>query len=222
MLDSWDLTGTGTLRRSLERDFPLGDVKGAYQLPARLAPEVARRVHPNNHEAILNVLLRRMAGQADHEVAAPFAFGVYGLDRGKRRPSGGSRRRGRPDPRRAAGGDRRARPPVPPRRSCSPARAPTQRGVGDTWVSRVRPCRRVDREGNRGTRQRRPRRRASRSARPHLGVLKTAAVVVPRAWRVEGRPPIRGENHRGVPAVNRARIGNIACPRASHDLLRRQ
>ena len=38
VLDGWDLTGTGTLRRSLERDFPRSDVKGAYQLLARLAP----------------------------------------------------------------------------------------------------------------------------------------------------------------------------------------
>jgi len=29
VLDGWDLTGTGTLRRSLERDFPRSDVKGA-------------------------------------------------------------------------------------------------------------------------------------------------------------------------------------------------
>jgi tRNA dimethylallyltransferase len=54
VLDGWDLTGTGTLRRSLERDFPRSDDKGAYQVLARLAPEVARRVHPNNYEAILN------------------------------------------------------------------------------------------------------------------------------------------------------------------------
>jgi tRNA dimethylallyltransferase len=50
---------------------------------ARLAPEVARRVHPNNYEAILNASVRRMAGQAGNEVAAPFAFAVYGLDRGE-------------------------------------------------------------------------------------------------------------------------------------------
>jgi hypothetical protein len=31
---------------------------------ARLAPEVALRVHPNNYEAILNALVRRMAGEA--------------------------------------------------------------------------------------------------------------------------------------------------------------
>ncbi len=83
VLDGWDLTGTGTLRRSLERDFPRSDVKGVYQVLARLAPEVARRVHPNNYEAILNALVRRMAGQASNEVATPFAFAVYGLDRGE-------------------------------------------------------------------------------------------------------------------------------------------
>jgi tRNA A37 N6-isopentenylltransferase MiaA len=83
VLDGWDLTGTGTLRRSLERDFPRSDVKGAYQALARLAPEVARRVHPNNYEAILNALVRRMAGEASNKVATPFAFAVYGVDRGE-------------------------------------------------------------------------------------------------------------------------------------------
>ena len=86
VLDGWDLTGTGTLRRSLERDFPRSDVKGAYQLLARLArlaPEGVRRVHPSNYEAILNALVRRMAGEASNKVATPFAFAVYGLDRGE-------------------------------------------------------------------------------------------------------------------------------------------
>ena len=67
VLDGWDLSGMGPLRRSLERDFPRSDVKGAYQMLARLAPEVARRVHPSNYEAILNALVRRMAGQAGNE-----------------------------------------------------------------------------------------------------------------------------------------------------------
>jgi tRNA dimethylallyltransferase len=82
VLDGWDLTGTGALRRSLGRDFPPGDAWGAYQVLARLAPDAARRVHPSNYEAILNALVRRMAGEAGREVAAPFAFAVYGLDRG--------------------------------------------------------------------------------------------------------------------------------------------
>jgi tRNA dimethylallyltransferase len=81
VLDGWDLTGTGTLRRSLERDFPRSDVTGAYHVLARLAPEAARRVHPNNYEAILNALVRRMASEASNEAATPFAFAVYGLDR---------------------------------------------------------------------------------------------------------------------------------------------
>ena len=83
VLDGWDLTGTGTLRRSLERDFPRGDVEGAYHVLARLAPEAARRVHPGNYEAILNTLVRRMAGHAGNKVAMPFAFAVYVLDRGE-------------------------------------------------------------------------------------------------------------------------------------------
>ena len=83
VLDGWDLTGTATLRRSLERDFPRSEIDGAYRLLARLAPEVARRVHPNNYEAVLNALVRRMAGHAGTKVAAPFAFAVYGIDPGK-------------------------------------------------------------------------------------------------------------------------------------------
>jgi tRNA dimethylallyltransferase len=84
VLDGWDLTGTGTLRRSLERDFPRSDVTSAYRVLARLAPEAARRVHPNNYEAILNALVRRMADEAGNEVGSvPFAFAVYGLDRGE-------------------------------------------------------------------------------------------------------------------------------------------
>jgi tRNA dimethylallyltransferase len=83
VLNGWDLTATGTLRRSLERDFPRSDVNGAYQVLARLAPEMARRVHPNNYEAILNALVRRMADEASNEVATPFAFAVYGVDQGE-------------------------------------------------------------------------------------------------------------------------------------------
>jgi len=83
VLHGWDLIGTGTLRRSLERDFPRSDVEGAYQVLVRLAPEIARRVHPNNYEAILNALMRRMACAASNEVATPFAFAAYGVDRGE-------------------------------------------------------------------------------------------------------------------------------------------
>jgi tRNA A37 N6-isopentenylltransferase MiaA len=83
VLAGWDLTGTETLRRSLERDFPPGEVEVAYQVLARLAPEMVRRVHPNDYEAVLNALVRRMAGQAGRVVAVPFAFAVYGVDRGE-------------------------------------------------------------------------------------------------------------------------------------------
>lgn len=83
LLQEWDLTGTGALRRSLERDFPSSDVEGAYHVLARLAPEVARRVHPGNYEAILNALVRRMAGEEGDQAATPFAFAVYGIDRGE-------------------------------------------------------------------------------------------------------------------------------------------
>jgi tRNA dimethylallyltransferase len=83
VLAGWDLAGTETYRRSLERDFPRSDVAAAYRALARLAPEAARRVHPSNYEAILNALVRRIAAGAGSEVATPFAFSVYGVDRGR-------------------------------------------------------------------------------------------------------------------------------------------
>src|ERR1700751_184087 len=83
VLDGWDLTGTETLRRSLERDFPRSDVTGAYHMLGRLAHEVARRVHSHKYEAILNALARHMAGLTGNDVATPFAFAVYGVDRGE-------------------------------------------------------------------------------------------------------------------------------------------
>jgi tRNA dimethylallyltransferase len=83
VVEGWDLAGTAPLRRSLECDFPPREVKVAYEVLARLAPEAARRVHPNNYEAILNALMRRMAGEAGRQVAAPFVFAVYGVDRGR-------------------------------------------------------------------------------------------------------------------------------------------
>ena len=131
VLGGWDLTGTGTLRRSLERDFPRSDVQGAYQMLARLAPEVARRVHPGNYEAILNTLVRRMAGEAGNEVATPFAFAVYGLDRGKPRPTGGSRRRW--TPRSATGSWRRLQNSTAGTGSSSRLAG---QGAGATWRRR--------------------------------------------------------------------------------------
>ena len=122
VLDGWDLTGTGTLRRSLERDFPRGDVEGAYHVLARLAPEVARRVHPGNYEAILNALVRRMAGRCGQQGGhAVCVRGVRPRPRGSRDRPADRDDAGRPDPRRAAGGDCRARPPLPARRAGSPA-----------------------------------------------------------------------------------------------------
>ena len=181
VLDGWDLTGTRTLRRSPERDFPRSDLKGTCQVLARLAPEVARRVHPNNnYEAILNALVRRMAGEASNEVATPFAFEVYGVDR---REAETDRRIETTLDAQIRDGlseeNCRARPPV---------RLPGQ-GVGATWRRRRMGIasssawpRRPGRQSRSSTA--RPCCRPSRSARLHLGVLATAAVVVPQTGRV--------------------------------------
>ena len=187
--------------------LPRSDVKGAYQLLARLAPEGVRHVHPNNYEAILNALVRRMADEASNEVATPFAFAVYGLDRGEEET--GRRIETTLDAQirdglleEIAELDRRYR-------LVEQARRPGRRRnvASETHgISRVRPHGRVDREGNREARRRRPCRRTSRRARPHLGVLETAAVVVPQTWRVAGRPSISGQNHSVASAVTRPEL----------------
>jgi len=107
----------------------------------------------------------------------------------------------------------------PPRRAGSPARAPPQHGVADAWVSQVRPRSRVDRDGNRRTRRHRPCCRPSRSARPHLGVLKTAAV--PDSANLTRRRSTIDQRRKSSCRVcrHRTRTGNIACSRANRDLL---
>ena len=74
-------SGTSPARREIATSRARGDVTGSYQMLARLAPEMARRVHPHNYEAILNALVRRMASEASNEAATPVAFAVYGIDR---------------------------------------------------------------------------------------------------------------------------------------------
>jgi hypothetical protein len=182
VLDGWDLTGTGTLRRSPERDFPRSDVKGAYQVLARFAPEVARRVHPNNYEATLNVLVRRMAGEASNEVATPFAFEVYGVDRGEAETDRGIEttldtqiRDGLLEE--IAELDRRYRL--------------VGQGVGATWRRRRMGIASSSAWPRQPGRQSRSSKAPALlppepSARLHLGVLETAAVVVPQTWRVAG------------------------------------
>ena len=186
VLDGWDLTGTGTLRRSLQRDFPRGDVEGAYHVLARLAPEAARRVHPGNYEAILNTLVRRMAGHAGNKVAMPFAFAVYGLDRGEAET----------DQRIEITLDTQIRDRLLEEiaeldcryRLVEQARRP---GAGATWhckrtaIASSSAWPRVT-EGDRRTRRRPPCRRPNRSTRPHLGDTSTPAVVVPASLAPRG------------------------------------
>src|SRR5580704_14991862 len=46
-----------------------------------------------------------------------------------------------------------------------------------------------------------------RRTRPHLGVLETAAVVVPQTWRVAARPSISGQNRSVASAVTLRPVG---------------
>jgi len=143
-----------------------------------------------------------MAGQVSARWGrAPCVRGVRHRPRRSRERPADRDDVGCPHPRHAAGGNRRARPPVPARRAGSPARAPAQRGTGDAWVSRVRPRGRVDmgRQSRNSTAPTLLAPELKRSATS--GRTPTAAVVVPQAWRVGGRPSISGENHRVGSAV---------------------
>lgn len=85
LVQSWDLDGTASLRRSLQRDFPRGDIDGAYDVLRRLDRAAASRVKPANYEGIINALVRRMATDSVREPSGePFRFAVFGIDRGAR------------------------------------------------------------------------------------------------------------------------------------------
>jgi hypothetical protein len=144
-----------------------------------------------------------MAGHAGNEVATPFAFEVYGVDRGEAETD--RRIEATLDAQIRDGLleeitelDRRYRLVEQAQR---PAGAPAQ-----MW------CRRRTGIASSSTWPRRPGGRSPNSTAPTLllpepkrsatsGVLETAAVVVPQTWRVAGGPSISGENHSVASAV---------------------
>jgi tRNA dimethylallyltransferase len=82
VVESWDLAGSASSRRALEMDFPPDQREDALRVLKRIDPIAARRVHPNNYDAILNAIVRRMATNAGTSVApAPFSFSVFCMRR---------------------------------------------------------------------------------------------------------------------------------------------
>ena len=82
IVESWDLRGSASSRRGLEKDFPPDQREDAFRVLKRIDPMAARRVHPNNYDAILNALVRRMTvGGSGPAVATPFSFGVFCMRR---------------------------------------------------------------------------------------------------------------------------------------------
>jgi hypothetical protein len=98
---------------------------------SRLASEVARRVHPNNYEAILNALVRRMVARRATRWPRRLRSRCTASTKGKRRPVDGSRRRW--TPRSATGCWRRLQSSTAGTGSSSRLAG---QGVGATWRRR--------------------------------------------------------------------------------------
>ena len=82
VVESWDLRGSASTRRGLEKDFPPDQQEDAFRFLKRIDPMAARRVHPNNYDAILNALVRRITVGGSGPTAAPaFSFAVFCMRR---------------------------------------------------------------------------------------------------------------------------------------------
>jgi tRNA A37 N6-isopentenylltransferase MiaA len=88
VLGGWDVDRVGTARASLRKDFPRSAAADAYGTLRRLDPGRAARVHPNNYEAVINVLAAMMGGQDTagsengNRPDQPMTTVVLGLDPG--------------------------------------------------------------------------------------------------------------------------------------------
>jgi tRNA dimethylallyltransferase len=91
LLEGWELNGASSLRRSLSRDFPLGQAADAHRMLHRLDPRAARSLHPNNHEAVINALVRALAPQQRID-GRPETWVTLGIDPGARAIERGIRR----------------------------------------------------------------------------------------------------------------------------------
>ena len=117
IVDGWNLAGTSTTRRDLEREFPRGEVGEAHRMLQRIAPDVATRVSARDYEGTLNALVRAMhpdeGGGGGGQTGTPgYEWTVVAVDR---KPAGA---------RTAGGGDARPAAAVGPvRRGASARRA---------------------------------------------------------------------------------------------------
>lgn len=86
VLAGWQLEGSASVRRSLQRDFPARDVAEAFRMLERIDPAAARKVHAGNYEAVINALARRVQAQQerDQPPPAPAALVAFGLVRDRR------------------------------------------------------------------------------------------------------------------------------------------
>ena len=80
IVDAWDLAGTATTRRDLEREFPRNEVGEAHRMLKRIAPDVAARVSQRDYEGILNALVRAMHPD-DGKGAPTFDWMIVAVDR---------------------------------------------------------------------------------------------------------------------------------------------
>lgn len=81
VVEGWNLRGSASRRRALEKDFPPNQIGDAFDLLHRIDRVAARRVHPNNYEAILNALSRRIEAGKGSPASPPFSFTVYCMRR---------------------------------------------------------------------------------------------------------------------------------------------
>jgi tRNA dimethylallyltransferase len=86
LLEGWATERVGRARNELRRDFPRAMLRDAYAMLRRLDQGAARRVHPDNYEAVINALaalIGRDSETADGRGQAVRSL-VLGLDPGAR------------------------------------------------------------------------------------------------------------------------------------------
>ncbi len=85
LVSGWDVAGTEGVRAALQRDFPPSLAADAYETLRRLDKAAAARVRPQNYEAVINALVRKMAPDAGQGGDGGDRALVLGLDPGARR-----------------------------------------------------------------------------------------------------------------------------------------
>lgn len=81
IVDGWDLAGTTTTRRDLEREFPRNEVGEAHRMLKRIDPDAAARVSARSYEGTLNALVRAMHPDGGESGASGYEWIVVAVDR---------------------------------------------------------------------------------------------------------------------------------------------